>query len=103
MCPQVRHGLRLARTLSAAVSEHLISTSEGALLGLQTQWPVASLVLCVPELAALGPEGCLGSLWSLAGQLIGASHTTSPPFVNDYHTRVADCFHTRIPGMASAG
>lgn len=99
--PQVRDELWLTRIFGASVSVRLISTSKWALLGLQTQWPIASLVLCVPQLAALGPEDCLGSLWSLAGQLIGANHTTSPPFVNDYHTRVIDCFHL-IPEAASA-
>lgn len=56
---------------------------------------MASLVLCVPQLAALGPEDGLGSLWSLAGQLIGANHTTS--FVKDYHTRVTDYFQPLDP------
>lgn len=88
----MRDELWLTRIFSVPVSEHLISTSKWALLGLQTRWPIASLALCVPELAAPGPEDCFGSFWSLAGQLIGANHTTSPPFVNDYHTRVTDCF-----------
>lgn len=67
-----------------------------------TQWPGANLVLCVPGLAVLRPEGCGGPLRSLAGQQISANHSASTSFVNDYHIRVADRLSCWGPGVEFA-